>query len=387
MARRPLIAYDCSSVPPNPAGAGRYTLDLLHALARVDHGHDYVVYARTHTLPHLETLPPAFEVVNIGDRSRAGRLLWEQLQLPQDLRRRGARLLHSPHHTTPLLYCPCPRVLTVHDVTFFIIPERYPLVRRMYFQMLTFASARRSKAVLVPSASVRDEARGFLGLRPERIAVTHEGVDSAFRPLDRGECARLARERYGLPEDYLLSLGTREPGKNRQSILWAMRYLLDLGGDPHLAVAGQAGWGAAEEEAMVERLGLGGRVHFTGYVPQEDLPALYNAAGLFLFPSLYEGFGLPVVEAMACGVPVITSNVSSLPEVAGDAAILVDPHDPHAIADAVARVQADPAEAKRLREAGLARAAKFTWEACAQATLAVYCRILGEAGPVEHEDS
>ncbi|HXH22584.1 MAG TPA: glycosyltransferase family 1 protein [Dehalococcoidia bacterium] len=381
MASRALIAFDCSSVPPQPAGAGMYTLNLLRALARIDAGHDYLVYARSHTLPLLGGLPANFKVRDIGPRSRWGRLLWEQTLLPLDLRRRGARLMHSPHHTTPLLWCPCPRAVTVHDVTFFILPERYPLARRLYFQALTMAAARRARAVIVPSASVADEASSFLGLPRARIAVTHEGIDSAFKPLDREECQRLAAERYHLPEGYILSLGTREPGKNREAILWAMRYLVDLGHSPHLAVVGQPAWGAAQEEGLVARLGLSEHVHFTGYVPQEDLPALYNAASVFVFPSLYEGFGLPVLEAMACGTPVITSNVSALPEVADGAAILVDPRDARAIADAIELVWSDPEERRRLCEAGRGRAAAFTWDACAERTLAVYRRLLGEEAP------
>jgi glycosyltransferase involved in cell wall biosynthesis len=207
--------------------------------------------------------------------------------------------------------------------------------------------------------------------------VTPEGVAKDFRPVPDDEARSIAAG-YGLPEGYLLSLGTREPGKNRETILWAMRYLLDHGADPHLAVVGQAGWGAAAEEELVRNLGLEDRVHFTGYVPQEHLPALYSAAAAFLFPSLYEGFGLPVLEAMACGTPVITSNVSSLPEVAGHAALLVDPRDARALADAVNLVLSDEGVRRRLREAGLARAATFTWRACAEATLAVYRSVLGE---------
>ncbi len=378
MPRRPLIAYDASSVPPDPAGAGIYTLNLIGALARVDREHDYAVYARSHALPRLAALPSNFEVIDIGARSRAGRLLWEQMLLPIELKCRGARLLHSPHHTTPLAWCPCPRVLTVHDVTFFILPRRYPLVRRLYFQALTMQAARRAKAVLVPSRSVGDEARPFLGISADKLTVTHEGVDPAFRPLDIETCAGLARERYGLPDGYLLSLGTREPGKNREAILWAMRYLLDLGGDPQLAVVGQPAWGAERDQDAAARLGLAQRVHFTGYVPQDDLPALYNAAPVFVFPSLHEGFGLPVLEAMACGTPVVTSNVSALPEIAGDAAILVDPNDAHALADAINYILSDKAEAVRLRKAGIERAAAFSWDACAEATLAVYRRLLNE---------
>ena len=379
MSGRALIAFDASSVPPRPAGAGVYSIELIRALSRVDGEHDYLVYARSHALPLLSGLGARVRLVDIGVKSRAARLVWEQVALPLDLRRRGARLLHSPHHTTPLVWSPCPRVVTVHDVTFFILPKRYPLTRRLYFQALTMLAARRAGALLVPSESVAEEARAFLGIPVGRIAVTHEGVSAGFAPVAKDEASRVARESYGLPDGYLLSLGTREPGKNRERIFWALRYLLDIGLDPHLAVVGQEAWGAGAESGLVEQLGLEGRVHFTGYVAQDDVAALYSGASVFVFPSLHEGFGLPVLEAMACGAPVVTSNTSSLPEVAGNAAILVDAEDPHAIADAVARIQSDAATAARLRGAGLMRAAGFTWEACAEATLAVYRRVLGEA--------
>jgi glycosyltransferase involved in cell wall biosynthesis len=356
-----------------------YTLNLLRALLRLDRDHDYVVYARSHALSYLQDLPRHAAVVDIGPKSRSLRLLWEQVALPLDLRRRRAGLLHSPHHTTPLLWCPCPRLLTVHDVTFFILPGRYPWPRRLYFQFFTLLGARRAAAVLVPSASVSDDVHNFLGISRHSITVTPEGVDPAFQPLDQADCRRLARERYGLPEGYILSLGTREPGKNRGAVFWALRYLMDAGADPHLAVVGQEAWGAGEERDAVQKLGLGEHVHFLGYVPQDDLPALYNAASVFVFPSLYEGFGLPVLEAMACGTPVVTSGVSALPEVAGDAAVLVDPNDAHAIADAVNYIWSSPAEAERLRRAGLERAASFTWDACAEATLALYRHALKEA--------
>ncbi len=374
---RPLIAYDATSVPPQPAGAGAYTLNLLRALVRLDTEHDYVVYGRSHVLPLLGQMPANVTVSDVGALSRARRLFWEQVSLPLDLRQRKAALLHSPHHTTPLLYCPCPRVLTVHDVTFFIVPERYPLSRRLYFQVLTLLAARRSARVLVPSASVKDDARIFLRLPPERADVTAEGVDLSFRPADAAAVAAV-REKYGLPAGYLLSLGTREPGKNRTALFHAMRRLLDEGRDVHLAVAGQAGWKTDEEQAALDTVGLRGLVRFTGYVAQEDLPALYSGARVFVFPSLYEGFGLPVLEAMACGVPVVTSNVSAMPEVAGDAALLVDPHDDGAIADAVGRLLDDESLTAKLARAGVERASAFTWDECARKTLAAYSAVLGE---------
>jgi glycosyltransferase involved in cell wall biosynthesis len=374
---RPKIALDASSVPERPAGAGRYIVSLIRALARVDADHDYVVYARRHALPHFEGLPESFQVVDIGNRSRWRRQLWEQTSLPLDLRRRGVRLLHSPHHTTPL-FSPCPRVVTVHDVTFFLLPERYPLTRRVYFQVMTILAARRAHCLIVPSATVRDDLRTVLRVPPERASITYEGVEPEFRRLDRSQCASLAAERYGLPAGYLLSLGTREPGKNRAAVFQAVRLLLDEGRDVHLAVVGQTGWRTEAEEAAVKETRLSGRVHFTGYVPQEDLPAVYNAASAFVFPSLYEGFGLPALEAMACGVPVVTSNASALPEVVGDAALKVEPSEPKAIAAAIGRILDDGTYAGLLSQAGVERAGEFSWEGCALATVAVYRRVLGE---------
>jgi len=245
---------------------------------------------------------------------------------------------------------------------------------------MTKLSVRKAAAVLVPSESVRREAQRFLGAGAHTAEITYEGVDPAFRPLDKTEAALTARERYGLPDRYLFSLGTREPGKNRQAIFRALRRLVDEGRDLHLVVTGQAAWGATKEDGDVAALGLTGLVHFTGYVPREDLPALYNAADAFVFPSLYEGFGLPVLEAMACGVPVVTSNVSALPEVAGDAALLVDPNDAGEIAAAIGRVLDESALAEKMRAAGIERVRTFTWEACALRTIAVYKRLLREAG-------
>jgi glycosyltransferase involved in cell wall biosynthesis len=376
---RPLIAIDATSVPRQPAGAGMYIINLVRALAQTDSEHDYVVYLRHHSLAAFSDLPKSFTLSDTGEQSRWQRQLWEQAWLPLDLRKRNAALLHSPHHTTPFVYSPCPRVLTVHDVTFFILPERYPWPRRRYFQLMTALSAAKAAAIVVPSESVRGEVGRFLKVRETEVTVTHEGVDPAFRPLGKAECTA-ARERYGLPEKYLFSLGTREPGKNRQAIFLALRRLVDEGRDLYLVVTGQAAWGATKEQEGIEALGLRERVHFTGYVAGDDLPALYNGAAAFVFPSLHEGFGLPVLEAMACGVPVVTSNVSALPEVAGDAALLVDPNDAAAIAAAIGRLLEEPALAAKMRAAGIERARSFTWEACARRTVAVYKRALGETG-------
>jgi glycosyltransferase involved in cell wall biosynthesis len=373
---RPLIAFDATSAPAQPAGAGRYTISLVKALTRVDQGHDYVIYARQHSLPALADLGPNATVVDAGPLSRARRYAWEQTSLPLDLRRRGAKLLHSPHHTTPF-FSPCSRVVTVHDVTFFLIPERYPWTRRFYFQAETYLSTKRARAILVPSHSAASDLRVVLHPPAGKVHVTYEGVDPAFRPVDAEESARVCA-RYGLAPGYLFSLGTLEPGKNRSTLLRALRRLRDEGRDLELAVAGQRGWGDEAMDSELGRLGLRENVRLIGYVPDADLPALFSAASIFVFPSLHEGFGLPALEALACGTPVVTSNRSALPEVVGDAALVVDPENDEAIAASIARVLDEPDLAQLLRQTGQERAAAFTWEACAQATLTVYHELLGE---------
>jgi glycosyltransferase involved in cell wall biosynthesis len=277
----------------------------------------------------------------------------------------------------PLL-TPCPRVVTVHDLTFFLMPERFTAARRLPYQLATRAAAMLAKRVIVPSQSTSSDLQRILKTPPGRISVTPEGVSPDFHPVAPEGAAAVA-QRYALPPSYLLSLGTREPNKNRGAIIQALHRLVGAGRDLHLAVVGGGGWRTETERDEIARLGLAGRIHYTGYVPQQDLAALYSAASVFLFPSLHEGFGLAALEALACGTPVVTSNTSSLPEVVGDAALLVDPRDAGALAAAIVAVLDDPGEAHRLRQAGPSRAARFTWEACAEATVQVYREVLGEA--------
>lgn len=365
--------------PVRPTGGSLYAINLARRLPRVDPHHEYVVYARSHSIPLLEDVRNSATLVDIGSLPRLRRYLWEQTQLPLDLRRRGVALLHSPHYTLPVL-APCPRVVTIHDLTFFLLPERFRPTRRIPYQLATRTAAILAKRVIVPSESTASDLRRVLGTPTAKIAVTPEGAGPEFRPVAPEEAAAVAA-RYGLKPGYLLSLGTREPNKNRGAIIRALGHLVSEGRDLHLAVVGGGGWRTETEQALIEGLGLTRRIHYAGYVDQADLAALYAAASVFVFPSLHEGFGLAALEALACGVPVVTSNTSSLPEVTGEAALLVEPRDSRAIAAAIGRILDDPALAGRLREDGPRRAARFTWEACAEQTAAVYREVLGEAGP------
>jgi glycosyltransferase involved in cell wall biosynthesis len=369
------IAFDATAMPRLMAGAAVYTYELARALAAVDSDNEYVIFARGAHFDDLPARRPGLRVLKVRAPSRPLRLLWEQTVLHWRLRRLRIDVLHSPHHTTPLVPCGCRRVVTIHDLTFFLLPERYPTTRRVYFQVMTRLSARVADAVIVPSEAVREDVVRILELSSERLFVVPEAAGAAFHPQD-AVAIEAVRRRYGLEGPFLLSVGSLEPGKNRERLLQAFARLRARGLTHALVVAGQRAWRYEGEAPLAQRLGLADSVRFLGHVPQADLPALYSAADLFVFPSLYEGFGLPTLEALACGTPVVASNVSAVPEVVGDAALQVSPLDVEALADAMERLLRDDSLRSDLRERGLKRAAQFSWEKAARQTVEVYHRVV-----------
>ncbi|MCX6026985.1 MAG: glycosyltransferase family 1 protein [Chloroflexi bacterium] len=229
----------------------------------------------------------------------------------------------------------------------------------------------------MPSESTRDDLQRITHVPESRVHMVPYGVSPSFRPVHAPHLRRAVAERYGLPSEFLLYVGNLEPRKNLPRLLEAYARLPGRQVVPPLVLAGTRGWKDAPLRETMERLNLGRRVVFPGYIPQEDLPAVYSMAAAFVYPSLYEGFGLPVLEAMACGTPVITSNVSSMPEVAGDAALLVSPNDVEGLTRALDRVLGEPDLRAELSRRGLARARQFTWRRAAESTLAVYRSVLG----------
>jgi glycosyltransferase involved in cell wall biosynthesis len=366
------FAIDATSIPRQMAGAGVYTYNLIRAVAAVDQENEYVVFTRSDAFDDLSRDEPPFRTVRVSARSRPARLLWEQLALPVHLRRRRIDVLHSPHHTAPMVVAGCRRVITFHDLTFFLLADRYPRSRALYFRTVSRATARVADALICPSQAVRDDIVRILHVRPEKVRAIAEAAGPEFQPIkDRAALERL-RTRLALPKRFILSVGSLEPGKNRATLLKAFAGLRKRGLGQKLVVAGQRAWKYEADLALAGELGIEGNVLFTGYVPPEEMPALYNAAELFVFPSLYEGFGLPVIEAMACGVPVVASNLSAIPEVAGEAALLVDPRDVEQLCDAMERLLRDRRLQGALRKRGLKRAQGFSWERAARETIAVY---------------
>jgi glycosyltransferase involved in cell wall biosynthesis len=299
------------------------------------------------------------------------RIFWEQVLQPLALARLRPDLLHSLAFVSPVLAAP-PTVVTVYDLSFKLMPERFRPAQRLYLNALTAHSCRRARRVIAISESTRADLQRCFGLARDRIDVAYPGLEPAFRPLPAA-WVEAFRARRGLPARFILYLGTLEPRKNLATLVEAFARLRAEQPDLFLVLAGARGWWYHELLRQVGNMGLAQAVVFPGYVPEDELPLWYNAAAAFAYPSSYEGFGLPVAEALACGRPVVTSNVASLPEAAGEAAILAPPGDAPALAEALARaLKLGPDELAR----GPAHAARFTWAATAAQTVASYRRAL-----------
>lgn len=387
-----LIGIDASrAATAQRTGTETYSLHLIRALLKLGSGHRFRLYTNGQPPEGL------FGPENLGDMFRAEMQsrasssspysavasgaeirsipfprLWTHLRLSAEMALRPPDVLFVPAHVIPLLH-PAVSVVTVHDLGYLHYPESHRAWDRRYLDWSTRWSARRAAAVLVDSAATgRDLAQAY-GIPPAKTRVVYLGRDERLRRVEDLDLVTRTRVRYNLGERYLLYVGTLQPRKNLARVVEAF---VQLAGQPELSnvqlvLAGKKGWLYDTLFARVSQLGLDGRVVFPGYVPDEDLPALLSGAIAFVYPSLYEGFGIPVLEAGACGVPVITSNTSSLPEVAGDAALLVDPHDVDAIADAMYRIITDEALRAELARRGLENVKRFSWEKCARETLAV----------------
>ena len=358
-------------------GIGTYVRGLVGHLAGIDCAHRYVLLVRPDDHGAFGDLPANFSE---SLERASGYSLREAIGISSHLRRLRADLYHATHYTVPL-WPPCPTVVTVHDVIHLLFPEFLPHRSALHYARFMLRRAtRKSRRVITVSATTRDDLIATVGADPERIRVIHNGVDQAFsRRLPPEEITqRLAP--HGIAPPYLLFLGNPKPHKNLERLLdgYARAGRLLAAPPPPLVVAG-ARDGADALRARADALGIAGSLAVAGWIPDQDLPALYQGATLFTCPSLYEGFGLPVLEAMASGTAVLTSRGSALLEIAGGHADLVDPWDPDDIARGIARCVGDEQHRRRLAEGGPVRAAQFGWERVARATLEVYREALEEA--------
>jgi glycosyltransferase involved in cell wall biosynthesis len=357
-------------------GIGTYIRNLLRHLARLDDRTEYVVLCRQEDIAFATELGENFRAV--PERSR-GYSIREQIAVPLDLRREAADLFHAPHYVLPPL-TPCRSVVTIHDCIHLRFPQYLPnRLGYAYARSSLWVAAHRSARVLtVSEASKRDILRYF-GIPESKVTVIYNAIDERFNEEPPADEVMRVRERYQLNDPFVLYAGNIKPHKNLERLIEAFHIIRrgELESVKLLIIGDEISKYAALRRT-VHRYKLHKHVRFFGFVPDATLAILYRLARVFVFPSLYEGFGLPPLEAMASGTPVITSNVSSLPEVVGDAAMLIDPYEPDAIAGAMRRVLADDRLRDDMRERGLARVREFSWDRSVRRVREIYDEVLAE---------
>ncbi len=364
------IGIDISRIATaNRTGTEHYTYELLAGMARLDRANSYTLYCNAipAALPPLE---PNFTLRPIPMPR-----LWTHTRLSAEVALHPPDVVFIPAHVVPpgALFRNTRVVVTIHDMGYIRFPAAHTRAQRLYLRLSTAWSTWAADRIIAISGATRADLVQLLRVPAHKISVIHHGVARRFQPVSDWSALLATLARYGLvgpdgqPIPYFFYVGTLQPRKNLIRLIDALAQVQG----PHLVIAGKTGWLAEGIQQHAEQLGIAKRVHFSGYVADTDLPALLSGALAFTLPSLYEGFGMPVLEAMACGAAVLASNTSAIPEVAGDAALLVDPLDTAAIANGLMLLAGNPQLRQELRERGLKRAAHFTWDRCTQETLEV----------------
>lgn len=361
------VAIDAREMVGSIAGKGRYVAELVKAIAVLDKTNTYYLYTKQ---PITVSLPENMQQVLIG-----GAPGLKQVWLALDAKKRDCDILFAPTGYLPLVFSLIPSVVTIHDLALFVTKDAKPALKTYIAETLLMRVAiTKSKEIIAVSESTKNDLVKIFNIDPQKITVTPLGYDSTtYTPKNQGDETVL--KEYKLSPDYLLFLGTLEPRKNIVGILHAYSQLSpELQAKHKLVIGGKKGWFYEEIFATVTALKLEKQVQFLGRVPDEHLPALYRQAKVFVFPSFYEGFGLPPLEALASGTPVISADNSSLPEVIGKGGLLVDPHNISALVDSMKTILTDKEVYKKLKEESVKQAAKFSWSATAQATLSVFAQ-------------
>jgi glycosyltransferase involved in cell wall biosynthesis len=365
------IAIDAHSVGAELGGNESYATNLIEALAQIDQTNFYTLYVtRRAAIDRFADRWPNFTVKRTPPHTPLVRI---PLTLSRELRRHPVDVLHVQYTAPPLT--PCPLVVTIHDLAFEHLPETFKRRSWMQLRLTVRATARRAARIITVSNYSRDDIVATYGISTERITVTPEAAPAHFARVTNGNELKRVRESYGIAKEYILSLCSIQPRKNLVRLIDAytsLRQSRPAGEFPQLVLAGKRAWLDRETMRAAERNSGDRDIVFTGYVPDRELPALYSGAICFVYPSYFEGFGLPVVEAMQCGVPVVAGNRTSLPEIVGDAGALVDPFNEAELAAAIARVVDNPNYRAQLCVKGLKRADSFSWTTTARMTLQVY---------------
>lgn len=375
----PTIAIDYTPAYEQGGGIGRYVREMVAALSLQDTEASYCLFvagASTARLPAPISANFDWRPTRISPRWLAR--IWYRARIPLFVEAftGSLDLYHATDFVLPPTRPKTRTLLTVHDLSFVRVPEAASPKLKAYLDVVVPRSIQRADCVLADSQATKDDLVELYRTVPEKIIVLLSGVDARFRPVS-DDALRQVREKYGLGDArYVLSVGTVQPRKNYVRLIQSVSRLRRQGYDLHLVIAGGRGWLEDPIYAAINSEKMQDYVHLVGFAEESDLPALYTAAECFAFPSLYEGFGLPILEAMGCGTPVVTSNISSLPEVAGDAALIVDPYNVDHLTDALRQLVDNTALRQSLIVKGRQRARTFTWEKSAQQLRQIYTDLL-----------
>jgi glycosyltransferase involved in cell wall biosynthesis len=351
---------------PNPTGVERYATEVIKNLALIDHVNEYILYFRTKPIEWFTQLPPNFKLRVIPFPK-----FWTQTRLTFELLLHPVDVFFMTIQALPFVH-PKNSVITVHDIAYEIYPKAFSGFMLFYLKLTTRWGVWRAKKIITVSESTKHDVERIYKIRPEKIESLHLGVDESYKPLGYPEVQPVL-DKYGLSfKKYILFVGTIQPRKNLVGLLEAFEKLKkDNHIEEKLVIVGRKGWLWEPIVERIETSPVRDSIKMMDYTNVEDLPALYNGASLLTLPALYEGFGLPPLEAMACGTPVVVSNLSSMPEVVGDAGVLVDPNSIDSIAQGLLKVLVDPELRAEMSRKGIERAKLFTWKACAEKILNV----------------
>ena len=373
------ILIDFSQIPKQKVGVGVYALNLVKQIAKLDLENSYYILVQDdeHSLDSSER--NNFKLINIQSkifRKVIFRLLLEQWLIPYIIIKKKIDIVHSLHYSFPLITFRAKKVVTIHDMTFFKFPKYHQIIKRYYFSFFIHLVARMADKVISLSESTLRDFISLTSARKDKVSVVHLGVDWATSSFPR-ERAELVKKKYGIDGKYLLFVGMIEPRKNVGNLILAYDKLLKVNKDYHLVIVGKKGWGYRKVFNLIDDLRLHDRIIFTGFVEEEDKPFIIRDAKIFVYPSMYEGFGIPVLEALSLGIPTITSNVSSLPEITGGAALLVDPANVDELYLGMKRLLEDETLYQELKKKSVLQARKFSWMKTAQKTIELYRCVAG----------
>ena len=374
------IALDYTPALKQTGGIGRYVRELTGAVSAIDSSNAYRLFVAGSSVSQLDEPPGenfAWAPTRISERWLAR--LWRRagIRLPIEMFIGPVDLYHATDFVLPPTLSRTRTLLTVHDLSFVRVPSAASPALKAYLDAVVPNSVETADHILADSEATKADLIELYGTRENKITVLYSGVNERFGRVDDTEELHRTRLKYGLADfNYILSVGTVQPRKNYSRVVEALSTIRQSGQDLHYVIAGGVGWLEDELLRRIERSGMAEYVHLLGLVDDADLPALYSGARMLVMVSLYEGFGLPVLEAMACGTPVVTSNLSSLPEVGGSAALLVDPHDKAAVRQAILNLETDDKTRERLVQAGYQRAKGFTWARAARQLKSIYDELL-----------